>query len=381
MYHNAKLCILYENIVPKTVMKLNIFADSRYVPPGVMSVPILAPFLGKTQLETSQLNLQSGRLDNYLTIAHELFKVVNWEEADLAIYPGYWQMCRFPEAQSLLIELAQKAREKNIPLAVFVGGDLPEDVPVEDAFIFHTSLYHSRRKLNAFAMPALIQDLVSKYLDGKLVIREKRAKPTVGFCGHAPPLSMAWNREKVKESVRLGLSYLGVTKLVPERAAHCARVKALLSLQKSKLVNSNFQLRHRSGMVWAYGYLLPQEKVNHQQQRKDFINNLVSSDYILCARGYGNYSVRLYEALCCGRIPVFVNTDCVLPYDFSQDWRQYCVWVEEKDLPRIGEKVAEFHNQLSPSEFIDLQYACRNFWQEWLSPEGFFSNFYRHFPT
>jgi hypothetical protein len=33
----------------------------------------------------------------------------------------------------------------------------------------------------------------------------------------------------------------------------------------------------------------------------------------------------------------------------------------------------------SPPEFVDLQHECRRLWQEWLSPEGFFANFYRHF--
>lgn len=360
-------------------MKLSIFADPSYVPKGVMSAHILTPFLGKSELETSQLNLQSGRLDNYLNIADSLFKMTSLEAADVAIFPGYWQMCRFQEGEELLLRLAANASKFSTPLAVFVGGDLPEDVPLEDAYIFHTSLYRYNQKARAFAMPALIEDLVNKYLENKLVIRQKQPQPTVGFCGHAPPLGMSWNQIKIKESIRLGLSYLGLNKLKPERVAHSTRVKAILNLQKSSLIKSNIQLRHCSGMVWAYGYLLPQKKLNLEQQRTEFIDNLVNSDYVLCVRGYGNYSVRLYEALCCGRIPIFVNTDCVLPYDFEVDWRQYCIWVEEKDLPFIADIVADFHQRISPQDFVQMQYKCRQLWQKWLSPEGFFSNFYRHF--
>lgn len=32
---------------------------------------------------------------------------------------------------------------------------------------------------------------------------------------------------------------------------------------------------------------------------------MTGSDYVLCTRGNGNYSIRFYEALCRGRIPVF----------------------------------------------------------------------------
>jgi len=49
-------------------------------------------------------------------------------------------------------------------------------------------------------------------------------------------------------------------------------------------------------------------------------------------------SYRLYEALCCGRIPVFIDTDCVLPYDFMIDWKKYFVWVDQSELPLIAEK-------------------------------------------
>lgn len=119
------------------------------------------------------------------------------------------------------------------------------------------------------------------------------------------------------------------------------------------------------------------EKIAHKV-RQEYFQNMIDSDYILCCSGYENYSIRLYETLSCGRIPVFINTDCVLPYDFAIDWKKYCVWVDRSELSLIGEKILDFHNNLSTQEFIDLQHECRQFWEKWISPEGFFSNFYRH---
>ena len=100
---------------------------------------------------------------------------------------------------------------------------------------------------------------------------------------------------------------------------------------------------------------------------------MMDSDYVLCSRGFGNYSYRLYESLACGRIPVFVDTDCVLPYDFVIDWKRYCVWVDQSDLDSIPDRVAEFHDDLSPQQFEDLQLECRRLWEKWLAPEGFFA--------
>ena len=113
----------------------------------------------------------------------------------------------------------------------------------------------------------------------------------------------------------------------------------------------------------------------------EFLQNLLESDYILCARGNGNYSFRLYEALACGRIPLFIDTDCVLPFDFAIDWKRFGVWVDQVDDPHlrsVADRVAEFHASISGEEFEELQVACRRLWEEWLSPEAFFANFHRH---
>ena len=113
--------------------------------------------------------------------------------------------------------------------------------------------------------------------------------------------------------------------------------------------------------------------------RNEYVQNMVESDYILCARGAGNFSYRLYETLCCGRIPVFIDTDCVLPLESSIDWKSHCVWVEGSDVAHIGDQVAAFHASLTPAEFADRQRACRALWETHLSPQGFFAHFPEHF--
>jgi hypothetical protein len=141
-------------------------------------------------------------------------------------------------------------------------------------------------------------------------------------------------------------------------------------------VRSNFILRNG----WFNGAFVGDFNMARlQRSRAEYLENMLGSDYILCARGYGNCSIRLYETLCCGRIPVFINTDCVLPYEGWVDWKRYCVWVEEEELPRVADIVADFHERLSPDEFLDLQRSCRRLWEDWLSPHGFFKNFHRHF--
>ena len=111
----------------------------------------------------------------------------------------------------------------------------------------------------------------------------------------------------------------------------------------------------------------------------ELLDNLLGSDYVLCARGEGNFSYQLYETLCSGRIPVFVNSNCVLPFQNQLDWKSFCVWVEAEDVTKVASKVAEFHAALTPEAFIELQKRCRNVWEEWLSPHGYFLPFSKYF--
>ena len=107
---------------------------------------------------------------------------------------------------------------------------------------------------------------------------------------------------------------------------------------------------------------------------------MAGADYALVTRGEGNFSYRLYEVLSCGKIPLFVDTDCVLPYDGIIDWRKYCVWVDEEEIDMIGERIVEFHERITPARFVELQGEIRRLYEEWVSPVGFFRNLRRCIP-
>jgi hypothetical protein len=231
-------------------------------------------------------------------------------------------------------------------------------------------------------MPAWSEDFVESYLGGQLPIRQKSEKPTVGFCGYASH-TMWPLKSKLKREIRilagLGANLLKIKKKKRARAIGPAiRSRALYLLSRSPQIKTNFIVRDR----FLGGVHLPDGSLDYdlwQKIRLEYVTNMVESDYILCARGGGNFSYRLYETLCCGRIPIFIDTDSVLPYDFILDWKKYCVWVDESEMPFIAEKVTDFHNNISPQDFIRFQHKCRKLWEEWLSPLGFFTNFHKHF--
>jgi hypothetical protein len=260
---------------------------------------------------------------------------------------------------------------------VFFCSDLDETLDLDDSIVWRTSFYASSRKPNEHAMPAWSEDFIRKYCDGNIQARSKKGKPTIGFCGFAPekpqPAPMGVMK-RLKRFVKGGGNPPGSAQKAKDGTI---RMEAIRAVRKSpRHATANIILRDR---FWG-GSVSPTGEPDLQAMqnvRKEYLQNLIDSDYVICARGAGNFSYRLYETLSCGRIPVFIDTDCVLPFESAIDWKQYCVWVDESDVANLPERVADFHARLSPGDFVDRQHACRELWEQWLSPTGFFSNLYR----
>ncbi|MCC5617141.1 glycosyltransferase family 47 protein [Nostoc sp. CHAB 5836] len=360
-------------------MKLNIYSDRNYLPKGMEPVIMLHPFW--TEFIPSQKYPWNRLYGNYIENSHSLFQMTSLKEADLVVMPINWRLIRGDswrskvnkEAEALSIQFAEKVAHSGKEIIVFFTSDCcTEEIPVKNATVIRTGVYGSKKKEKDIIMPSFTEDFVKEYLGDKISVRHKSDQPVVGFCGLANPDS--WEI-KLKTFVYHGLMLAKSLELgVSPYKGETLRSNALRILAESpSLVKTNFVIRDKSV------FLNTQNIEQRQKTRAEYVKNLVESDYILCCRGSTNYSIRLYEILSCGRIPIFINTDCVLPFDTMIDWKKYCVWIEEKELPYIGEKVAEFHSNISNQEFIDLQYECRNIWKKWLSAEGFYTNLYLHF--
>ena len=373
---------------------MNIYSDKAFLPDDIPHAPLLYPFWGfRSPYSNEALGRRS--YEHYLENGAELFKLSELREARFAALPFQWEqvvdydqhrkargLAPDPAGRRLAVRLAEEfvavASGEGKPVLVFFTHDSVEESPPGD-IVFRTSMLGASRRRNEYAMPFWMPDEVKALFKGELPLREKAARPLVGFCGYNPLNLDA--RAKLKN--RLGALPGGA------RLAHrlgvrltnghpfLVRAEALKAVSRSRAVQSNFVLRD----AWFNG-AFEGGRLNRplmEQSRRQYVENMFGSDYVLCTRGSGNYSIRFYETLCGGRIPVFVNTDCVLPFEEWIDWRQYCVWVEASEVSHIAERVAEFHESLSPAEFKDRQRACRSLWNEWLSPYGFFKNIRRYF--
>jgi len=360
-------------------MKLKLYCDRAWVPPDCNHLEILDPFWGGDHYDPEGNALQIGRA--YAARAGEIFEIVStMEESDAVLLPTDWsQIRRRPAEMARTRDLMERARASGRHVIIHYRPDAPLQVnwPAH-AVVFRTAMLLSQRRPNEFILPQWSRDYLAD-MGGEVQIRPKEEIPVVGFCGFAPPIGMRPGKRWFKESARLMAHRAGLGVLFPTRMAHAARARGLIALSRSPLVKTNYLIRSESAFDNPLGAFLPggtAEAAVHR--RREFVQNILASDYVLCARGWANCSIRFYETLSLGRIPVLVDTDSVLPCGFAIDWRKYCVVVRENALNQAAHQIREFHEALAPGEFEALQRDCRALWEEWFSPFGFFKNLHRH---
>ncbi len=325
--------------------------------------PLLKPFIKGENFTDAQRKLMYGVSEIDFDFTNVL------EEADVAILPMAWNYYIKTHQTEKALAFVKKCQGLNKEVMVYNAGDFGVQVPhIENLCIFRQSGYKSRFSKNEQSLPAFISDPLKKYFKNDQVFqRQYTPKPIIGFCGQANASFFNAIQEKLRTILRNIKSFVGLSKAEPQKILSTSYLRAsvLKRLEASQEVKTNFILRkkYRAGVTT--------DKDVHKSTL-EFYDNLKDSDYVVCIRGAGNFSVRFYETLAMGRIPVFINTDCSLPLNEVISWKKHVVWVEYNERHLIVQKVNEFHSALSSKCFTDLQHANRVLWNEKLTLGRFF---------
>jgi hypothetical protein len=262
----------------------------------------------------------------------------------------------------------QQCEKFNIQGFGYISGDWGIKFPeFENLNYFRMGGFRSQLSLHNQGFPFSLSDHHKRiYGTNEIQVRKKQVLPVVGFCGHATLSKSKRVKESLKflwENIKRGLRNPMRKDWEPVFPSAYHRALLMRLLEKSSRVKTNFVYRqhYRAGAI---------EQAERERTSLEYYDNIRNSDYVVCVRGGGNFSVRLYETLMMGRIPVFVNTDCLLPFPDQIDWKNYVVWVEWRDRLRIDEIIINFHTKRSENDFAELQVRNRKFWQEELSVQG-----------
>lgn len=287
-------------------------------------------------------------------------------DADYAILPMNLEYYYTKGLKEQMHEFIKMVRKSGKPLIAINDGDYGIKYDLNDIIVLCQNGYQSSRKQNEYAHAFIVDDPLPLFFGlTDIRIRDKGKKPVIGFDGLAgqPLAKTAYHiLNNIKHNVLSlsGISIFATNRLIPGTVY---REKALRLIEADSRIEANFNKRKK--------FRAGARNADEQKSLSlEFYSNMMNSDYILCCRGGGNFSKRIYETLAMGRIPVFINTDCILPLDNIIDWKKYCIWVEKDDIKHICDKIVEFHNNLSNEEFRALQISCRKMWEDHLTEYG-----------
>ena len=213
----------------------------------------------------------------------------------------------------------------------FIGSDNNGVVNVSEKYglIFRTSGFLSESKSNVYGCPTVNIDI------GKPETYKTELSISFTGCFHSSDKGQYSGSGK----------YDGV------------RRKILSNLLKTHPDKCKFNLRTGWG-------------AKSRKERIEFLKNMNDNLYSLCVRGGGNYSFRFGESLMMGRIPILIDTDCILPFENEIPYDTNCVRIKPENFDRIFDVVQEYHDAHTEEELIDIQKQNRIIWEEYFIPKN-----------
>ena len=115
------------------------------------------------------------------------------------------------------------------------------------------------------------------------------------------------------------------------------------------------------GVIVATG--TPSDKANSKEDyRKRYIDILNRSCFVLCPRGFGTSSFRLFETLKAGRCPVIISDEWVAPE--GPNWPEFSIQVPESAIATIPVLLKKYEHQAAT-----MGAQARQAWCDWFSKE------------
>jgi len=323
--------------------------------------PLLKPFL-KNEGFTD-----AARQEMYGISEKDVEFVATLAAADVAVLTMSWNYYVKTKQEATAITFLEHTEDLNIPTWVVLLEDIGITFPnFPHVKLFRQSGYRSKVPHWHVGLPVFITDPLKKQYETTTIFeRPYTAKPIIGFCGFATANPLLALKTKAKVVLKNLGYYLKLHQQEPEMVLAAAKwrhsILKRLEAHNGIITNFIYREKYRAGT---------QNDTERATATSVFFDNMKASDYVVCVRGAGNFSVRLYETLAMGRIPVFVNTDCILPLSDVIDWKQHVVWVEVDEVDKIGTLVDEFHKRLDKDSFVKLQQRNRALWENKLQLKG-----------
>jgi len=271
-----------------------------------------------------------------------------------------------PEIDTYLSKVRDLVNKNKKKIVVFIGGDLSHNVFIDDMIVLKGSQYGRLKKRNEIIVPPFIQDLGTRH---GFQIRRKSLLPVVGFCGWADfSGKLSWVKYYFKIlAINLSKIIFHNSNLEVFKKGIFFRRKAIEVVRKSSILKSNIIIRK------SFSGNLKTVSKSVGEVRDEYVKNIIGSDFILAPKGDGNFSLRFYETLSMGRIPVFIDTDCVLPLEKYINYEDVLVRIPYQNIDKLDFIIRGAYDSWSEEEFISKQKMARELFLSSLRYDSFFN--------
>ena len=266
---------------------------------------------------------ENDRFKKIIEFGSDYLELTDINECDYVIIPYKWD--NYSNNSKMIIEEARKFNKKVITLH---NDDYAPNLKISpnEGYLFTTTLDSQTRESNEFSLPAFTGDFFSgSYYN----INRK-----LGFCG---------------------------------AITHQVRSQILSILYNSNRIETDFIIRR--------GFWAPE--MTKDESRIGYMKNMTDNTFILCMRGEGNFSYRLYETMMMGRIPIIIDSNQVFPFESIIDYSKFSIRIPINLINSLEEIIYNKIMTLTKEEIMTMQKNSREAWLEYFSPLGWIKNFHK----
>ena len=222
----------------------------------------------------------------------------------------------------------KNAIKNNKKLIIFLGNDKDgsHNIPHKMGLVFRSSGLLSESTDNVFGLPTINLDLFSENYASK--------KLSISFCGYFGNHNMPWYQTRKNVAIKL-------LKEIPERC--------------------DFIINNSWGDV-------------DDPLTLKFHKNIKNNLYGLCVRGGGNFSFRLGEVLMMGRIPILIDTDCILPFPDLIPYDTNFIRIPIEKIDDMVNIIEKYHESHTEEELMQIQKENRLIWETYYVPSNAFTH-------
>lgn len=354
--------------------RLKVYVDLNFIKQEWCDIPFLFPILNLDKIRLSYYH--DEQVETWLKYWKQIVQIEkSIENCDYVVFPKNYNLWYLKK----LKELCSIAKIYNKKVVVFYMSDVENKLPYIDNLIVFRSSITTKNPSNEYPMPWFPEDLM-KYCD-KSYQNISITKPSVWYVWYYGYYNL---KTKIKYYIHKIAMYIfrfrTINYLIYIFFNYIYRNENFYNslsviwtwwvcrkdtidiLKKEKNIKFNFIKREKG--LWIY------EKKNN---RKEYIDNMIKSDFPLVIRWFWNFSFRLSEVMSLWKIPLFIDTDCKLPFNYEVDYKELFIRVPYKDINKIYEYMDIYINK-NENKIIEIQKKIREIYEKYYTLTWYYSS-------